>query len=141
MTEALTEWRGGWKAVNPSASQEDLEMFSEEPDFGGCVVLRHFGQTEESTFEMALKKILPWHRCFLFKSAQNIHHTTIHTHTHLAYTHISNNYLPDGKRLQLQNVRIRKRKRRVRNKEDAKSKLPASAQLIVMLMWLYNWLS
>ena len=105
MTEELTEWRGGWKAVNPNASQGDLEMFSEEPDFGGRVVLWHFGQTKESTFEMALRKSLPWHHFFLFKSAQNIHHTTTHTHTHthtrthLAYTHISNNYLPDGKRL------------------------------------------
>lgn len=86
-------------------------MFSEEPDFGGRVVLWHFGQAKESIFEMALNKSLPWHHFFLLGQHRIftiLQHT--HTHTHLAYTHISNNYLPEGKRLQLQNVRIRKKR-------------------------------
>lgn len=89
MIEDLTEWRGGWKTVNPNTSQGDLEMFSEELDFGGRVVLQHFGQAffKESTFGMALKKSLAWHHFFLFKSAQNIHQTTTHTYTHTLHIH------------------------------------------------------
>lgn len=47
MIEDLTEWREAWKTVNPNTSQGDLEMFSEELDFGGRMVLQHFGQASE----------------------------------------------------------------------------------------------